>query len=398
MIVIWIFYLIILIGSVLFYVMFKDDFSFYVLTLVLTIPPILLVSLILLRRKVSVSLSCSKQVIHFGSECPVFLIIRNTSLMPVSCLKITLGYRNCLDGKEHEIVITAPAHLSNTDNIRLMLSSSYCGKIDVYIKKVRIYDFIKLFSMKLKVKAQPASFLIYPKLEAVEPAVSYYSNPYSESDSFSKHKPGDDSSEIFGLHDYTPGDRINRIHWKASAKEDKLIVKDYSLPLGNNIAFFICVSKKDAKDKTAALESYSLAMSALASVSISLCDNEVSHTVFINAANGYEAINITKEDELSSLLAQCLSSELTGENPFRAYEEYLSDCESAAASFFSHCVILCDAASPGLSEALAMGCNQQRQTVISVTDIPDVGTVLPSNTDLYSVRDNMVSVLSEITM
>ena len=70
MLIVAIFYLIMLIGSVLFYIMFKDDFSFYVLTLVLTTPPILLISLILLRRKVSVSLSCAKQVCKFGSECP----------------------------------------------------------------------------------------------------------------------------------------------------------------------------------------------------------------------------------------------------------------------------------------------------------------------------------------
>lgn len=398
MLIVAIFYLIMLIGSVLFYIMFKDDFSFYVLTLVLTTPPILLISLILLRRKVSVSLSCAKQVCKFGSECPVFLKIKNTSLMPVSSLRITIGYKNLLDNIEHQMVITTPAHLANTDEIRLMLSSSYCGRIDVYIKKVRIYDFIKLFSMKIKPKAQQVSFLIYPKLEAVEPSVSYYSNPYSESDSFSKHKPGDDVSEIFGMHDYIPGDRINRIHWKASAKEDKLIVKDYSLPLGNNIAFFLCISQDDTQNSNAAIEKYSIAMSALASVSISLCENEISHTIFVNTENGYDTFSVSKNEELTSLLSDCLSGRLLSGNPFRAYEEYLSGCGISASCRYSHCVLLCDSSSPELQKAVTLGYNQQRQTIISVGDISDIGFTLPENTNIYSVRENMVSVLSEITM
>lgn len=396
MIVVGIFYLIILIGSILFYILFKDDFSFYVLTMILATPPLLLISLIRLKHALKVSLYCGKHICTYGSECPVFLRISNSSIMPVSNAKITIAYKNSIDNIEHQITVNTPVHLINTDEICLMLSSPYCGRIEAYIKKIRIYDFIKLFSVRIKPDKKDVSFFIYPKLAAVEPEIAHYSNPYSESDSYSKHKSGDDVSEIFGLHDYLPGDKISRIHWKASAKEDKLIVKDYSLALGNNIAFFICVSAFDKASDSNMLEHFSLALSTVASLSVSLCENEISHTIFRKDAHGYDAKVISGSDDFTDFLTECLSEKLSDNNPFEIYEEYLSDCREAMAPYYSHCIIICTGNSPELYNLLQSGSSQMRQTVISVNGYDNDTNPIPENTCLFSVKENMASVLSDI--
>ena len=41
------------------------------------------------------------------------------------------------------------------------------------------------------------------------------------------------------LREYQKGDRLNRIHWKLSAKQDSLMVASMGLPMGCNVVFFL---------------------------------------------------------------------------------------------------------------------------------------------------------------
>lgn len=53
-----------------------------------------------------------------------------------------------------------------------------------------------------------------------------------ESEEYDEKRPGDDPSQIFQIREYREGDRMQRIHWKASARTNDLMVKDYSMPIG----------------------------------------------------------------------------------------------------------------------------------------------------------------------
>ena len=58
-------------------------------------------------------------------------------------------------------------------------------------------------------------------------------NPISEDgENTILDKSGDDPSEVFDIREYRQGDRLSRIHWKMTAKEEELMVKEYSRPLG----------------------------------------------------------------------------------------------------------------------------------------------------------------------
>lgn len=54
-----------------------------------------------------------------------------------------------------------------------------------------------------------------------------------DSEEYDEKRPGDDPSQIFQIREYREGDRMQRIHWKASARTSQLMVKDYSMPIGS---------------------------------------------------------------------------------------------------------------------------------------------------------------------
>lgn len=398
MIIMAFFYFIVLIGAVIFYVMYKDDLSFYLLLSILTLIPILLTTLILTRRKLKVSLVCKNDICRQNKECPLILRIKNDSIFTVSSLKIKISYSNALEGTKSYVLINTPAHFKNTDEICLKLSSEYCGRIDACIEKIRIYDLFRLFSMKLKPEKKEASFYVMPSITATEPSVINYSNPLSESPSYSKHRPGDDPSEIFGLHEYVPGDRISKVHWKVSAKEDKLIVKDYSLPLGNNVAIFICVSNNQKHSSHKVLSDYNKAVSISASLGAYLSENEISHTVYIMSDDeGLMVHTIDSEESYKMFLMSCVSKKIHSGSELLAYSDYIARCEEATASRYSHCIIICPGETEGIEQTLISGCELcHRQTLILTSAVTTPLTRLPENTQFITLSTDNLSALSDI--
>ena len=66
-----------------------------------------------------------------------------------------------------------------------------------------------------------------PELDAVAVQVSERVRRYfGEAESYDDFQPGTDVSQIFDVREYRPGDRLQRIHWKLSAKSDGLLVRE----------------------------------------------------------------------------------------------------------------------------------------------------------------------------
>lgn len=77
-----------------------------------------------------------------------------------------------------------------------------------------------------------------PELDAVAVQVSERVRRYfGEAESYDDFQPGTDVSQIFDVREYRPGDRLQRIHWKLSAKSDGLLVREDSQPLACAVVF-----------------------------------------------------------------------------------------------------------------------------------------------------------------
>lgn len=109
-----------------------------------------------------------------------------------------------------------------------------CEIIDIKITKIYVYDFLSLFCLRKKA-GQTNMVLVMPHLPPIEliDKMAYVINE-DEGTIYAENKPGDDPTEIFAIREYVPGDNVRKIHWKLSSKSDKLMVKDFSLPIKDN--------------------------------------------------------------------------------------------------------------------------------------------------------------------
>lgn len=98
------------------------------------------------------------------------------------------------------------------------------GLITVRIKKIVAYDYLYIFKKEIELDYE-ASVVILPKERNIgdfPPAV-----PKDGPDEFEESENiGNISSDVKEIREYRPGDRLQRIHWKLSAKLDDLFVKE----------------------------------------------------------------------------------------------------------------------------------------------------------------------------
>ena len=52
-----------------------------------------------------------------------------------------------------------------------------------------------------------------------------------DGESYEKDRKGEDASEIYDVREYRAGDRMQKVHWKLSAREDTIYIKEFSYPL-----------------------------------------------------------------------------------------------------------------------------------------------------------------------
>ncbi len=214
---------------------------------VLTLPFVLFALLCYCYKKVRVELESVAHVVTKGEAVPIAIQLYNPTIFPIHGLKIYLTYKNNYSSKRHKKELIATIDGRSNLPIACNLSSEYSGNLEISLRGIRCYDYLKLFSLKKKRKDK-IKVAVLPKLIKVEENfVSNQNRQIVESEYYSQIKSGDDPSEVFSIREYREGDRIQKIHWKLSSKENRLMIKEFSDPL--NCSVLICLDLDIPKGK-----------------------------------------------------------------------------------------------------------------------------------------------------
>ena len=308
-------YIILYITSLLFYILYKGAFSFYLFAFLTLMPVVIFIINEYLSRKIKVSFIKKKQTAAKSSRIPLVIKVENKSVFPAANMTINIDCIGTLTNKKDTVKINTPVYPKDTQYLKMQIYGEHYGNIKVKLRKCVISDFLKLFRIKVKKLEKEnlteTEFTIVPDYIPIENNIADYSEYAMESNEFSKISKGDDPSEIFDIHEYTDGDRISRIHWKLTAKQDKTMVKDYSLPITNAIVLLIDFGiKNDVNNK---LDVYDTIIESVSAISRYLTENSVNHkAVWFDIKNNTIKEVVINDDEscqtfITSLLYTNLS-------------------------------------------------------------------------------------------
>lgn len=230
------------------------------------------------------------QALIKGKPYPVGELVKKGELLGVGFFVENRGYLPGFPGKaEVEIVsafggsrekrkktVVLKAH--GVTKVSLPVKAAHCGRMEILYKGFWLFDYFRLWSVR-KIGKAAYTVRVMPELRELTGWYHPVKEVWEEdNERFSETKAGDDVSEIFGFHEYRPGDRISGIHWKLSSKKEELIVKEYSLPLTVTTGIWFDFRKNPVSEEEAG--ELDEALSALFSLSMALLQRKYSHYVY----------------------------------------------------------------------------------------------------------------------
>ncbi|SFC93654.1 DUF58 domain-containing protein [Ruminococcus albus] len=362
-------YTVLLIASVFFYILYEHPFSFYLFAFLLVIPVVMFIMTLCTARKLKIGFTDKQSIVSRTAKLPIRLRVSNDSMLPCPNLLIEISYANKIDGKTNIVKINTPVYPHETQILTLSVSGIHCGTVDFNIKKCKVSDMLKIFTMKVKSKNnlvfdKNCTVTILPDYIPLENEIANYADMGLESDEYSKTQKGDDPSEIFDIRDYVEGDKLNRIHWKLTAKQDKTMVKDYSLPIANSIVLMIDLSKADGKADELTL--FDSAVETAASVSEYLLENEVPHrTVFYDAEKQMSIEQNINDDESHSTMVGMLLQARLYDTKDAVLTDYIGTSESVKCG---HLIYVSTGYSPNATELMSDADLAYKYTYLLMTD------------------------------
>lgn len=200
------FYLLSLLGCVVFYAFYREWFSWLLLVTVFLLPWFSLILSLPALLTAQATLRCPETV-RMG--VPVRTALQVDCRFPTPPLSCRLRLYNSLTdsryvGKAGELIPT-----------------EHCGCITISYDRLLVYDYLGLFCRRLR-KGESTQVYVEPK-----PIVSFLPESIEGRNiSLWKPKPGGGFSENHDLRQYRPGDDLRGIHWKMSAKTGTLIYRE----------------------------------------------------------------------------------------------------------------------------------------------------------------------------
>ena len=282
----WLIYLAAVALCLVFYFAYLQWFAWLLLVGVLCLPLVgLLVSLPAMLSS-RVSASCALPV-GLGEEEPVNLQVDcKLPAPPVGCrilvTRTTTGEKWKLKPGKN-------------------LPADHCGQLLCKPIRVKVYDYLGLFFLPAQHKKE-LSAVILPKEEPirhlpdVERILAQSWMP----------KPGGGFAENHELRLYRPGDSLNQIHWKMSAKTGKYMIREAMIPRNSRI-----ILTMELKGTAAELDTK---FGQLLWLGQYLLEKELRHEWCVLTGNGLRSLFISDERAMMDAMHQLLAEPPVSEN------------------------------------------------------------------------------------
>lgn len=144
-----------------------------------------------------------------------FTLVNGTAFVQVA---------NRFYGEMGEHTLNFPVRSRKDTEMVYPIVMDYCGLFQVQVERIRLVDLLGIYETEIRIN-EIRECLIVPAGEFCrQEAGETYIKGVAEA--MESKEKGYDFSEVSGIREYIPGDKLQNIHWKLSVKKDELMVKE----------------------------------------------------------------------------------------------------------------------------------------------------------------------------
>lgn len=172
-----------------------------------------------------------------GNSVTVHVGLHNPTYFPIPACTLTYQLTSSFYPCEETFCCTIPAYSRQEFSFDIPVSFQKCGCYQLHLLQLECFDYLHFFHFKKSVSLKK-EIVIHPK---TSDDISFDSAAFGEGfDEFEEtDAKGLVSSNVTDIREYIPGDRLQRIHWKLSAKIKKLMVKENEQTSSNQFTILV---------------------------------------------------------------------------------------------------------------------------------------------------------------
>jgi len=268
----WLLYLAVATGCIVFYWAYQQWFAWLTLVGILCLPVVALILSLPAMLSVKVSVGSEDAQLRLKSACP----------LPTPPVRGKIRVRRITTGQAWSL---KPGSDLPTD---------HCGALVCAPEKPRVYDYLGLFSLRIHqmeencviIRPKPVEVRYLPDLQR------YLARSW-------RPKPGGGFAENHELRLYRPGDSLNQVHWKLSAKTGKYIIREAMVPENSRILLSMTLRGTP--------EELDRKFGRLLWLSRELLDKQLRHELCVLTGTGTVILPVTDETALEKAMDSLLS-------------------------------------------------------------------------------------------
>lgn len=216
-------------GIVMFFLLmavffYRQSFLVVLFLLMLLLPA---VSILLCRWSFeNLSADITFSAMEAEKNLPVELSVHfhNPTRIPLLHVECLFDMYSPYYARKGKTVYILPAPAGDTVPLSQPVIFQYCGLYQAGILGLTCYDYLHFVSFSKKTEVHSQIHILPVSEVEITYHPSFYAEGFDEYEAASQK--GNVSSNVTDVREYQPGDRLQKIHWKLSAKIDKLMVKE----------------------------------------------------------------------------------------------------------------------------------------------------------------------------
>ncbi len=217
-------YILIIVLDVAMMWLFQSYLNFLFLIALLVFPIYSAYGLHRVKNAFSLELQAPLESMEKGSTFLVKIKVHNPTAFPLLNATVKLELENTFHREDGVHFLNIPIRAHADTVVEYPIVMDYSGCFVVNTQYIELVDLLGLFEKKIEI-SKSASCLTTPIGDDYKEEAGYlYVQGVSET--MESNNKGVDFSEVSGVREYIPGDKLQNIHWKLSVKKDEWMVKE----------------------------------------------------------------------------------------------------------------------------------------------------------------------------
>ena len=161
---------------------------------------------------------------HSGDEITVSFVLKNPAYLPLPDCTFHYTVSSPFYPNEESYEVNCPVYAHDSFAFSIPLTFRRAACYQIRLTQITVWDYLHFFTFHKEVTLQKELFIFPPENDNLQFSSAAFGEGFDEFEE--NGAKGNISSNVTDIREYIPGDRLQKIHWKLSAKIHKLMVKE----------------------------------------------------------------------------------------------------------------------------------------------------------------------------